>query len=391
MKSLFLLLSILILPLTGLFAQNIDRIIADIEKNNKTLIALRKSAEAARIGNKTGLSLKNPEFEYNYLWGSPVTIGNRTDVRILQSFDFPTAYGYRNRIAEYRNIQVELEYEKQHLSIVTKARQVCNGIVYLNALQNELGKRAENARKLAESYRSKYDAGEAGLIDYNKSQLFLNNLTSDAESAETDKNALLAELRILNGGIEVDLTDTEYPVQAVGDDFEQWFKQAEEKNPELQWLKQELTISLKNEKLSTAMSLPKLQAGYMSEAIVGQQYQGIAFGLSIPLLESRNAVKYAKAKTAAVQSMEAETEIQFYNDLKSLHTKAISLQNRLKTFQSNLENFNNSDLLIKALGKGEISLIDYLYELSLYYDSYDRLLELKKALNETIIELNRYR
>jgi uncharacterized protein YlxW (UPF0749 family) len=158
----------------------------------------------------------------------------------------------------------------------------------------------------------------------------------------------------------------------------------------LQWLKQEVSISRKNEKLNTAMSFPKLQAGYMSEEVVGQQYQGITFGLTIPLLENKNAVKYARAKTAAIESVEADTKLQFYNNLKALHTKAISLQNSVNDYQFNLQEYNNSGLLLKALDKGELSLAEYFFELSMYYESIDRLLVLKKSLSDTVTELNRY-
>ncbi len=390
MKHIIILLSILILTGSNLFSQNIEKIIAVVEKNNTTLISLRKDAEAERIGNKRGLSLSNPEFAFNYLWGSPESIGNRKDISILQSFDFPTAYGYRNQISEYRNIQVELEYEKQHKSIITQTRLVYNGLIYSGLMSTELLRRTENARKLAESYKTRYNIGEASIIDYNKAEVFLLNTIKDGELNEIDKNALLAELQILNGGIPVEFTDSLFQLQAVAEDFEQWYVQVEQNNPVLQWLKQEVSISRNNEKLNTAMSLPKLQAGYMSEDVVGQQYQGIAFGLTIPLLENKNTVKYAKAKTIAIESIEADTKLQFYNNLKALHTKAISLQNSLNDYQLNLQKYNNSGLLLKALDKGELSLVEYFYELSLYYESIDRLLVLKKSLNDTIAELNRY-
>ena len=138
------------------------------------------------------------------------------------------------------------------------------------------------------------------------------------------------------------------------------------------------------------MGLPRFQAGYMSEDVVGQQYQGITVGLSIPLLENKNAVRYAKAKTVAVQSAETDNRLQFYNNLKALHTKAVSLQNSLNDYRTSLQKFNNTALLQKALDHGEITLAEYYYELTVYYESSDKLLALEKTLNETVIELNRY-
>jgi hypothetical protein len=391
MKQLFILLSIILLTCANLFSQNsIDKVIDEVLKNNTTLAALRKNADSELLGNKTGIYLENPEFVFDYLWGSPSVNGNRTDISVLQSFDFPSAYVYRSQISDYQNEQVELEFRKQSKSIIMQTRLVCNNLIYHNALKSELSGRIINAKKIASSFKSKFETGDAGILEYNKAQVNLLNLVKDAESAEIERNALLSELQNLNGGFLIEFTESVYPVQNFATDFEQWYIQAEPNNPVLQLLKQEGTISQKNEKLNTALGLPKFQAGYMSEDIPGQQFQGISVGLSIPLFENKNAVKYAKAKTIAVQSAEADTRLQFYNNLKALHTKAISQQNSLNDYRTNLQLFDNSALLQKALDLGELSLAEYIYELSIYYESFNKLLELERNLNMTIVELNKY-
>jgi hypothetical protein len=391
MKRLIILLSIILLPGVNLFSQNsIDKVVDEVLKNNTTLSALRKNADSELIGNKTGIYLQNPEFAFNYLWGSPANIGNRTDISVLQSFDFPSAYVYRNQISDYQNEQVELEFRKQSKSIIMQTRLVCNDLIYHNALKSELSRRMANAEKIAISFKSKFETGDVGILEYNKAQVNLLNLSKDAESVEIERNALLSELQGLNGGIFIDFTDSVYQLQTIAGDFEQWYIRAEQNNPVLQWLKQEVTISEKNEKLNSALGLPKFQAGYMSEDVVGQQFQGITVGLSIPLFENKNAVKYAKAKTIAVQSAEADTRLQFYNNLKALHTKAVSQQKSLNDYRTNLQLFDNSPLLQKALDLGELSLAEYIYELSVYYESLNKLLEMERDVNMTIAELNRY-
>jgi outer membrane protein TolC len=375
----------------GAFSQNIDGILAGVESNNTTLIALRKNAEAERIGNKTGLSLKNPELEFSYLWGSPEPIGKRNDIRIMQSFDFPTAYVYRNQISELRNIQVELELERQRRDILLKARQLCNSIIYSNMMQAEFGRRLENARRIADTYEAKFKAGEAGIIDLNKARVNLLNLRKDGESYLIERQAILADLVSLNGGNQVELNDTVYPLQALPADFEEWYAGAEQNNPLLQWLRQEVSVSRKDEQLNLAMGLPRLQAGYMSEKVVGQQYQGISFGIAIPLLENRNEVKYAKARTVAMQSAENDARIRFYNNLKALHARAVSLRKSLDDYRQNLQAYSNASLLQKALDHGELSLAEFLYEQTFYYESFNKLMATEKEFYDTVAELNRYR
>jgi outer membrane protein TolC len=391
MKRLIIFAAISFLFAPWVFSQSTNGIIAEVENNNTTLAALRKKADAERIGNRTGLALKNPELEFNYLWGNPEAIGKRNDISIMQSFDFPTAYAYRNQISELRNIQVELEFESQRREILLRARQLCNSIIYHNAMQAELGRRVENARRLSDSYEAKFKAGEAGIIDVNKARVNLLNVRKDAESNVIERQTLLAELVSLNGGKPVDLTDTVYPLEALPADFEEWYTGAEQNNPLLQWLKQEVSVNRKDEQLSLAMSLPRFQAGYMSEKVVGEQYQGISFGIAIPLMENRNQVKYAKARTVAVQSAESDARLRFYNDLKALHARAVSLRKSIDDYRQNLQVYSSTSLLQKALDQGELSLAEFLYEQTFYYESFNKLTATEKELYDAVAELNRYR
>lgn len=216
------------------------------------------------------------------------------------------------------------------------------------------------------------------------------NINKELESIEIERITLLSELTRLNGGNFIDFTDSQFQSPVIPAGFEQWYVSAEQNNPVLIWLKKEMEISKKQEKLNRAMSLPKLQTGFMSEKIIGEQFQGIMVGLSIPLWENKNTVKFAKANTIALESIITDNKIQLNNYLKSLHTKAISLKQNADDYRLNLRLFDNSELLKKALDKGEITLIDYILELSVYYESVNKLLELERGLNNTAAELDQY-
>lgn len=392
MKQLIIVLAFSTIICFDLFSQeNIEKVVAEIEKNNTTLQALRQNTEAEKMGNKTGIYLSNPEVEFNYLWGSPSVIGNRTDFSVKQSFDFPTAYRYRNQISTLRNEQAELEYEKQRREILMQARKVCVDLTYNNALRKELTSRLENAAKIAESYRAKFRLGEANILEFNKTQLVLLNLTKEMETFQIEGKELASQLALLNGGSAIEFADSDFQSLVIPDDFDQWYANAEQANPVLQWLKQEIEVLQKQEKLNQAQSLPKLQAGYMSERVVGQQFQGLTVGISIPLWENKNTVKYAQAQAEAAQSLQADQKLHFYNSLKSLYSKAAGLQKSLVDYRQKLQSCNNSQLVLKALDKGEISMIEYLFELSVYYESVNQLIETERNLHRTWAELNQYK
>ena len=54
--------------------------------------------------------------------------------------------------------------------------------------------------QIANAYKSKFDIGEANILDYNKARINLLNITKEVESNEIERNALLSELARLNGG-----------------------------------------------------------------------------------------------------------------------------------------------------------------------------------------------
>jgi len=368
---------------------NLDSVLTEIESNNTTISALRLKAEANKLGNKTGIYLQNPEIEFNYLWGNDA-IGNRTDFSAKQTFDFPSAYGYKNQISDIKNEQVALEFQKQRKDLLFNVRLVCYDLIYTNALMVELSKRISNDESIANSYKAKLDAGETNILEYNKAQLNLLNLRKAKESLTIEREALLGGLARLNGGIPLEFTRGEFPGKTIPADFEQWYAQAEQSNPLLNWLKKEIELNQKQVSLNRAMSLPKLQAGYMSENVTGQDFRGVTFGLSIPLWENKNKVKYAKANVLATENLASDNKMQLYNRLKVLHTKATGLQNNVSDYKSKLQTIDNSELLTKALDKGEISLINYMLERSIYFESIKASLELEREMNKTLAELNRY-
>lgn len=366
------------------------QILREVEKNNTTLKALRKEADAQKIEHRIGLTPPNPEIEFNYLWGNPAVLGNRTDFSVRQSLDFPTAYKFRTQLSDMKSKQAELEFSKQRNELLFQTHLLCVKLTYHNALHVELAKRHANAVQIAQAFKAKYDVGEVNVLDFNKAQLNLLKASNNLDINEIERSKLHSELLQLNGGLPLQFSDSTFSMPVVSAEFDQWLTLAEANNPLLQWLRQEIAIAQKEVQLNAAMNLPKLNGGFMSEKVAGQQFQGVTVGITIPLWENRNKIRHAKARSLAVQSLESDTKWQFYNQLQTTHTKVVSLQNHVADFRSKLTLFNHRELLEKALVKGEISLTNYLYELSLLYESRDQLLEIEMNFHLALANLSRF-
>lgn len=373
------------------FAQNdFERILQQVENNNTTLKAYRAETDAALTGNRTGLMPPNPEIEFNYLWGNPAGIGNRTDVAIIQSFDFPTVYVYRSQIAAIRNELAELLFLRYRNEMLHQVRMIIAELTYVNALVVEYSQRTEHAQQMADSYKRMLEVGETTILEVNKAGVTHLAMLNQLEQMKLEQEILLAELTLLNGGIQIDMKNNLFEMNSLEPDFESWYTLAEAENPVLGWLKQQSELSVKKVQLEKSLRMPKFHAGYMSEKVVGEQFQGVTAGVSIPLWENRMRVRESRALTDVALVKEVDARFQFYSEMKKQHQKAVALQLSSEGFEARLQEYNNRSLLEKALNAGEMSLTEYLFELTAYYDAIDSLLKMKYEALRARYMLQRY-
>jgi outer membrane protein TolC len=387
MKAIIITMMVLFAGITLNAQNNINPVLSSIEENNTTLKALREQAEADKLQNKTGIFLDDPEVGFNYLWGNPSNVGNRTDFSVTQTFDIPTITGMKSRLANGRNNLVEWQYKADRMNILLEAKQYCVELVYYNSLLKELYLRLEHAQTIAKGYKDRMDRGDVSILEYNKVNLNLSTIQGEISRMEVERDALLAQLKRLNGGIDVVFNEADYGSRELPLNFNEWYVQAEDKNPVLAYVRNEIEVSQKQVSLSKAMNLPKFTAGYMSEKVVGQRYQGVSLGISIQLWSNKNQVKQAKAAVAAAQSREADTKHQFYSQLQIQYSKAMGLKTTADKYRRSLANVNNTILLKKALDAGEISLLDYMVEMGLYYDNVNQTLAAERDYQLAFAEL----
>ena len=364
-----------------------EDVLRQIEQNSTTLSALRERMEAEKLGNHTGLTPINPEVEFNYLWGSPSAIGNRTDIGVRQTFDFPSAYAHRGRIAKMRDTGAELAYKAERLDLLLAAERTLIELTHCNALAGEYEARLRNARQLAESYAARLERGDANAIENNKAQLNLQTVQNEYSRIMIERETLLSELARMNGGREVVFAAASYPAYSIPADFASWYAGAQERSPVLQYLSTQVDIAERQIRLNRSMALPKISIGYMSERVVGERFQGVSAGISIPLWENRNRVKQARAETRAAETMVEDTRLQFYGRLENLYTRAAELNRNAAMYRASLAEYSNAGLLDKALAAGEISLLEYLLEAEYYYTAIENVLEAERDYALAVAEL----
>lgn len=374
---------------TFLIAQNrMIEVLNSIEQNNTSLKAMREKADAQKLVNRTGIYLPDPEIELNYLWGRPSSIGNRQDISIKQSFDLTTILGLKSQIANQQNMLIDWQYKADRIKILLEAKMLYLDLAYYNALLEELSIRKRHAQIIAVSQKERLESGEGNILEYNNVKLNLSNVNGEITRIETKQNITISQLTRLNGGIKLVINDIKFDSIEIPMSFEDWYVTAEQKNPLLSYVKQEIELSKKQVRISKYLGFPMFSAGYMSENVVGQRYQGISLGVSIPLWSTRNRVKQAKSALRAAESRTIDAKQQFFYQLKILYDNIKGLKSTAETYRSSLANANNSILLKKALDAGQISILDYIIEMGLYYNTINQALQAELDYQKAFAELS---
>ncbi len=390
MKKTFLIITVAF-STPNLHAQTNDiaSVLQAIEQNNTTLQALHRTAEAQQLENRTSLTLADPEIGYSYVWGSPISVNNKQNVSVSQTFDMATLSGLKNKVAGEKDKLIECQYRTDRMNILLEAKLYCLDLIYYNAMLAELHTRLEHAKATAEGQKERLENGDGNRLECNNVMLKLSTLKSEITLMKTERETVLSQLSRLNGGKPVDFTLSDYEDISMPTDFQEWFSMAETKNPALAYVRQDIEVSKKELSLSKTMNLPTVSLGYEGEfENGGDRNQGIAVGMSVPLWSNKNRVRQAKAAVRAAEARQTDTREQWYGNLKILYRHTNGLKTAAEAYRSALSESDNTQLLKTALDEGEISVLDYLVGISIYYDAVDKALEAERAYQKAYAELS---
>jgi len=370
-----IIIALLLMSIISTGQNSMPEFLQTIELNNKTLKALRAQTDALKVGNRTGLNPSNPEVEYVYQWGNTDQLDNKQEFHIRQSFDFPTAYRYRKMMTESLNEKAERDYLNAYSIVMLEAQRLTYQLIHQNALLAEYKKRIEHAERFAQAFHIKFDEGDANIMERNKADINLLNARSALAQVQAGQKKAMEQLMRINGGEVVTFEINEWPMVQLPLDYDEWFSANADIMPELQSLQQGLEANRYNEKLNKAMALPKISGGYSAETGAVDKFKGVNFGLTIPLWENKNTVKQAKLNTISLENQMLDTRLQLYHGLKALYVNATQVKVIAADYRESLSMLSNTALLQTALESGEISILEYMMELSIYYEAIENALD----------------
>ena len=198
------------------------------------------------------------------------------------------------------------------------------------------------------------------------------------------------KLQRLNGGEPLEINDLSYVRRdMLPADFDTWYKEVADRSPEIRAARQNVKVNEAVARGIKMSSCPTITAGYMAELVKGSNFRGLTLGLSIPLWSARSKTRQANLSCEASRLEVKDVEASEYSALRSLYEKASGLKDLSDELALSLAVSDEAmSMTEKKFNEGEISLMDSIMELSLYYSVVDESLAASKDYDLALAELN---
>lgn len=362
----FLSIILFVFLIQPAFSQMSFQVVMDsVAANNKTLSASRQYFETQKLSAKTGIYLANPSVSFDKL-SNPS--GNYSEMVISQSFDFPSAYVHKSKIANLSASQADERYRQAKLEVITYVAQVYAELIFTNRKVSILTKRQAMAVQLQSGIEKRLSAGDANIFEANRVRSELAKTQSELQITESRRKALNMKLTELNGGKPLVVTDTvfsEITGFVVSDTSTNVISS---RNPQVKQWEAEMQIAQRNISLQRALSLPKFEIGYRQDINTGQTFSGFHAGISIPLFENKNTVKSAKARQLYATEAFNAYRLELQSNVSQLLEEYKAVQLSVSSMNEVFKTLNTPELLLKAYKAGQINYTEFFSE----YENYQQ-------------------
>ena len=369
-------------------AQNIEKVLADIERNNPVLRAQQTLVAARRAEVRSENTLENPEAELIRSWArhSPDKV---LEINVTQGFDFPSAYTARRRAARIKEQQWGHEYNAARQSLLLDGKKLCLDIIALRQERRLLALRTDHAARLLDALALACEKGEATVLDKNRAETEWIDVRTALDLKTVELRTAEERLAGLNGGEPVQFPDTLFPAQEPLPPLEAMMREYAARAPELAALLCEQQAAEADLRVSRSEALPGFKVGYHFEKSADEKLNGLIAGISIPLWSGRRQIKSSKAQIdyarSSMESCRADMET-LLRERYARYEILLPAVERLRVVARRQEEMRR--YIADAYRMGSLNEDEYLTELGALYAVEEQLIAAEHELHTVIAEID---
>ncbi len=350
-----------------------------------------------------GASVDLPKTVIDGQYGQFNSYTSDNSVAISQTFEFPTVYINKYKLANANIKSSEMQYLMSQLEIATQVKQVYwhylflsskqKLLVYQDSLYSGFLRAAELRAKAGETNKLEMITARSQSLEI-RNQLF--QVTSDI-AISSNRLMLLLNSRVplvpeFKEAVRIGFNPLSDTVSI-------------EHNPSLDYIKQQVEISQTEKKLERSKMLPDINVGYFSQTIIGTQdidgsprtfgndyrFNGVQAGISVPLWFSPYI---SRTKAAKISEEKARTDAENY--AKSVSGNFQSLLDEYNKYANSVDYYEKqavpeADLIIDQASRsyqaGALDYLDYVLTLNRALAIRQSYLDALNSYNQTIISI----
>lgn len=351
------LLSLSLLVAAAVQAQQFGSILGSVEANNVSLQAARRGMEADASERRAANTLGATSVEYSPFFEGGADGMASSELIVSQEFDFPSLYSGRRKVAHGADEVASVEYMILRRDVLLQAQTLCVDLLATERGADLLAKRKAVTDSLVATVARRMENGEATRLDVNRLRMESMELQAEEAGNASRRNELLASLRELNGGADVDslwsrYADDALPVCSIADTV------APGSVLESRHADASLRLAKQESKAQRQGWLPSLTMGYRRNTDFGTPSHGVLLGASFPLFSHSGKAKAARQRQEAAELDLKDALQKERAEMDKLRSEAAALTETLKAYDEDLM-YETLRLLRKGVEAGEIPVADY--------------------------------
>lgn len=369
------------------YSQSYKPFINQILENNMEIKIYSEYLNGVSLDTKINNFLPDPQISYSYMANNDISNLNKQEFSISQSFEFPYSYIIKSDIASFQDSVNKYKFYEFKKAILLKSFEKLSEYIFNQKYIAQLIEVALNYENIVKAMQTKFDKAEIGLTDLNKVKVNYATAKYKLDNARITLNNIVYDINKLNGGINSNLELFNYDELPLKDNWDTLIQSLVEADHNIQAFNNQIELEDKKLALAKISYLPTLSVAYHYEKDLDLDFSGIQLGMSIPLFENKSKVPKAENELSLIKLQKQNYLNEYIFRKKKLFEKATLLKKIIEAQKQYIDT-NQSNINKKSLDSAYISLTQYFYDNTLYYDAQNSILESELEYYKTLYELN---
>jgi cobalt-zinc-cadmium resistance protein CzcA len=364
-----------------------------------------KSAAYSIEANKAlkGAAIDLPKTAIDGQYGQFNSYTKDNSFTVSQSFEFPTVYINRYKLASANVVSSEWQYEIARLELATRVKQVYWQFVYLKAKQKLLSYQDSLFSGFLRAAELRARAGETNRLEMITARSQSLEIRNQLFQVSSDIGTCSRKLMILLNSRTL-LTPSDGDLHKIDAAFLSDSTSVDQ-SPLIGYVQQQVEVSHINKRLEQSQMLPDLSVGYFNQTIIGTQdvngiprefgpdfrFQGVQAGIAIPLWFGPYT---SRSKAAKISENIARTDAENYT--RSITGDYQSAHDEYKKYAVSIDYYEKqavpeSELIIeqatRAYRAGDMDYLDYVLNLNRALAIRQNYLDALNSYNQTVISM----